>query len=164
VIKALRRMWRGLRRYVPRELVGFAILGAATFGLDLALLALLRAVTALPLPVAVTASYVVAFGLNFTLNRTLNFRSHSPLGRQALKYAVVVATDYVLTVGITTGLSALGMLFLLARVLAAGCAAAFSYTASRYWVFRKQPTTTKASSVTVGDGNQYETPASPLPD
>jgi putative flippase GtrA len=125
-----------LRRLLPRELVGFAILGAFTFGIDLALLAVLRHSTRLPLPVAVSIAYVAAFGLNFLLNRTVNFRSHAPVGGQAARYAIVVVGDYLLTVGLTTGLSAAGLDFRLARLTASFFVAVYTYTASRWWVFR----------------------------
>ena len=84
------RLPPGLRRLLPKDLVGFAILGAFTFAIDLALLWFLRTHTALPIAVAVSAAYIVAFGLNFVLNRTVNFRSHAPVGSQALRYALVV--------------------------------------------------------------------------
>ena len=132
------RLPERIRRVLPRELVGFAILGAFTFLVDLAILASLRTWTALPLPVAVTVSYLLAFALNFVLNRTVNFRSHAPVGGQALRYAVVIAADYGLTLGVTTGLSALGVDFRIARLLAGACVALFTYTASRWWVFREK--------------------------
>jgi putative flippase GtrA len=125
-----------LRRLLPRPLVGFAIIGAFTFTLDLALLAVLRDRTALPLPAAVSVAYLVAFGLNFVLNRTLNFHSHAPIGGQILRYAVVLAADYLLTVGISTGLTHLGLDFVLGRVTASFFVAVFTYSASRWWVFR----------------------------
>lgn len=127
-----------VRRIVSRELIGFGILGGCTFLLDLALLWALRTWTQLPLPVSVTIAYVIAFGLNFVLNRAVNFRSHAPVGPQSARYAVVVACDYGLTLGVTTGLSALGVDFRIARLIAAGCVATFTYTASRFWVFRKR--------------------------
>lgn len=130
------RLPRGLRRLLPREFVGFAILGGFTYLIDLTLLAMLRAWTTLPLVAAVTIAYVSAFGLNFVLQRTVNFRSHAPVGGQAVRYAVVVAVDYGLTVTVTTGLSGLGMDFRLARTLAAACVALVTYTGSRWWVFR----------------------------
>jgi putative flippase GtrA len=133
------RLPRPLRRVLPRDLVGFAILGGFTFLVDLTILASLRTWTRLPLAVAVTVSYVFAFALNFVLNRTINFRSHAPIGRQALRYAVVIAADFGLTLGVTTGLSALGVDFRLARLLAGACVALFTYTASRWWVFRDDP-------------------------
>jgi len=130
-----------LRRIVSRELVGFAILGGFTFAIDLVLLWLLRTYTALPIPVAVSASYLVAFGLNFLLNRTVNFRSHAPVGTQAVRYALVVAGDYAFTVGITWILTRAGWDFRLARITAAACVALFTYTAARWWVFRDRPVT-----------------------
>lgn len=130
-----------LRRYLPPELAGFAIIGTVTFLVDLLLLAALRATTALPLAVAVTIAYAIAFALNFVLNRTLNFRSHAPIGGQALRYGLVVAVDYGLTLGVTTGLSALGLDFRVARIIAAASVAAFTYTAARFWVFRDRPDT-----------------------
>lgn len=132
------RLPHRIRRVLPRELVGFAILGGFTFLVDLAILASLRTWTSLPLPVSVTVAYVLAFALNFVLNRTVNFRSHAPVGGQALRYAVVIAADYGLTLGVTTGLSALGVDFRLARLLAGACVAIFTYTASRWWVFREK--------------------------
>lgn len=125
-----------LRAVLPRDMVGFAILGATTFLLDIGLLTLLRTTTTLPLGVAVTLAYLAAFGVNFVLNRTVNFRSHGPVGGQAAKYAVVLAVDYSLTLGVTTGLAALGLDYRLARMAAGACVAAFTYSASRWWVFR----------------------------
>jgi putative flippase GtrA len=125
-----------LRHLLPRELVGFAIIGAFTFSLDLTLLAVLRDRTALPLPAAVSIAYLFAFGLNFVLNRTVNFHSHAPLGGQVLRYAVVLVGDYLLTVGVSTGLADLGVNFLLARVIASSFVAVFTYSACRWWVFR----------------------------
>jgi putative flippase GtrA len=127
-----------LRRLLPRELVGFAILGGFTFTIDLVLLAVLRGTTRLPLPVDVSLAYVTAFSLNFVLNRTVNFRSHAPVGAQALRYGVVIAGDYLLTLGVTVALSGVGLDFRIARLIAATLVAVFTYTASRWWVFRER--------------------------
>jgi putative flippase GtrA len=128
-----------IRRFVPREMAGMAILGAFTFGIDLALLTLLRWRTPLSEPAAVSIAYLTAFALNFALNRTINFRSHAPAGPQALRYAVVIVGDYLITVGATTGLAALGLPLLIARTAASMFVAAFTYSAARWWVFRDRP-------------------------
>jgi putative flippase GtrA len=127
-----------VRRVLPRVLVGFAILGGFTFLIDLALLAVLRAWTWLPLAADVAIAYMVAFAVNFVLNRAVNFRSHAPVGGQALRYFFVVCCDFGLTLGITTGLSGLGLDFRVARLIAAACVATFTYTAARWWVFRQR--------------------------
>jgi putative flippase GtrA len=125
-----------LRRWVPRELAGFAVIGAFTLSVDLTLLTLLRDHTRLPLTVAMSIAYLSAFGLNFGLNRTLNFRSHAPVSGQLVRYAVVLIGDYLLTVGVSTGLAATGLNFQLARLTASFFVAVFTYSASRWWVFR----------------------------
>jgi putative flippase GtrA len=125
-----------LRRILPRDLAGFAMLGAFTFAIDLAVLAMLRRWTHLPMPVAVSIAYVGAFGLNFVLNRTVNFRSHAPVAGQLVRYALVVLGDYLITVTVTTGLAMLGLDFRVARVAASFFVAVFTYSASRWWVFR----------------------------
>ncbi len=134
------RSWvHRLRRLLPRELAGFAVIGAGTLSVDLALLTLLRDHTRLALPVAVSIAYGIASGLNFALNRTLNFRSHAPVGHQLIRYAFVLAGDYLLTVGGSTALAATGLNFQLARLTASLFVAVFTYSASRWWVFRDRP-------------------------
>ena len=85
------------------------MLGAFTFSVDIVLLTLLRHFTHLHFPVAVSIAYLTAFALNFLLNRTVNFRSHAPVGRQVLRYAAVAVGDYLITVGVTSGLFHLGL-------------------------------------------------------
>ncbi|WP_221328141.1 GtrA family protein [Actinoplanes sp. L3-i22] len=153
------RLPPGLRRIVSRELAGFAILGAFTFTVDLGLLTALRYGTSLPLPVAVSIAYLTAFALNFVLNRTVNFRSHAPAGPQALRYAVVLVGDYAITVGASTGLTMLGLPFPVARVIASMFVAAFTYSASRWWVFRERPEPTAEGDETPRDVGILVSPA-----
>jgi putative flippase GtrA len=140
------RLPHWLRRILPKDLVGFAILGAFTLGVDLVLLWILQTTTTLPLPVSVSIAYLIAFSLNFVLNRTVNFKSHAPVGWQAVRYGFVIAGDYLITLGVTTGLSAVGIPFPIARLLASACVALFTYSASRWWVFREQESNSATST------------------
>jgi putative flippase GtrA len=148
-----------LRRLLPRELVGFAILGAFTLSVDLTLLVLLRHWTRLPLPAAVSIAYLSAFGLNFVLNRTVNFRSHAPVGSQAVRYALVVLGDYLLTVGVSSGLTAVGLDFQIARLTASLFVAVFTYSASRWWVFRDRPSAHSTDQTATAATNEAPTPS-----
>ncbi|MBL7260199.1 GtrA family protein [Paractinoplanes lichenicola] len=125
-----------LRRVIPRELVGFAMLSGLTFAVDLALLWLLRHVLAMPVPAAVSLAYIGAVGLNYLFNRTWNFRSRAPMGRESLRYAVVAIADYLLTVGLTTGLNAAGVEFWTSRLISAAFVVLLAYAAARWFVFR----------------------------
>ncbi|WP_240325299.1 GtrA family protein [Amycolatopsis thermalba] len=126
----------GLNTLVPPSFVGFALINGFTFGVDLLLLTLGHGVAGLPLAVAITVAYVCAFALSFVLNRVFNFRSHAPVGRQAVRYAVAVAVNYfAFILGAGAGLAALGVQYHLARLVAGACEAVFLYSVLRWIVF-----------------------------
>jgi putative flippase GtrA len=128
-----------VRLLVPPTLVGFAVINGATFGLDLALVTLLHGVLGLVLAAAFTISYLTAFGVGFALNRRFNFRSHAPVGRQLVIYAIAVAINYLAFIlGLATGLSALGVEYHLARIAAGLCEGAYMYCVLRWIVFRDE--------------------------
>lgn len=136
---------------VPPSLAGYAIINGFTFGVDLALLTLTRTGLGLPLPVSVTLAYVAAFGLSFVLNRTLNFRSHAPIGGQTLRYAVAIAVNYlVFILGVGAGLAALGVEYHLARLLAGAGEAVFMYCVMRWIVFANAQQGTRRRDATRG--------------
>jgi putative flippase GtrA len=126
-----------IRRVVPREFAGYTVISLSTFALDMLLLALLRHRVHMPVPLAVSISYAVGFAVNYVLNRTLNFQSHAPVAGQVLRYSVVVAGDFALTIGVTSGLAALGVDLRFSRLLAGGCVGIVTFLAYRWWVFRR---------------------------
>lgn len=122
---------------LPPSLLGFGVINGFTFLVDLALLTALHSGLGQPLWLSITLAYAAAFGLSFALNRALNFRSHAPVGPQALTYAVVVVVNYLLWIlGVGSGLAALGMEYHLARLTAGACEAVYMYCAMRWVVFR----------------------------
>ncbi|MEU7218198.1 GtrA family protein [Nocardia iowensis] len=130
----------GLNRLVPATFLGFALINSFTFGVDLVLLTVFHGWWGLPVWLSVTIAYVCAFGLSFVLNRTFNFHSHAPVGKQAAVYGVVVAINYVAFIlGVGSGLTALGLEYHLARLLAGACEAVYMYSAMRWVVFRRDP-------------------------
>jgi putative flippase GtrA len=136
---------------VPPSFVGYVIINGFTFGVDLALLTLTRTGFGLPLPVSVTLGYLTAFGLSFALNRTLNFRSHAPIGGQTLRYGVAVGVNYlVFILGVGAGLGALGVEYHLSRLLAGGGEGVFMYCAMRWIVFANVREGTRARAATRG--------------
>lgn len=123
--------------HVPATVVGFVLINSSTFGLDLALLTLLHGVLGIALAVAVTISYVAAFAVSYVLNRKFNFRSHGPVGKQLVIYAVAVGINYAAFIlGVTTGLTSLGVEYHVSRVAAGLCEGVFMYSVLRWVVFR----------------------------
>lgn len=132
-----RRLPGRLRSWVPRTLIGFAAINGFTFAVDPTLLALLHQPLGVPQPVAISVGYGVAFSLAFVLNRWLNVHVHGRVGGQVGTYAVVVALNYTVRIlGVSSGLAALGVPVILARVVAGLGEAVWMYSAMRWWVFR----------------------------
>ncbi len=148
----------GLSKVVPGDLIGFGVISGGTFALDLGLLTVMRSGLGWPLPVAITIGYVIAFSVNYLLNRVFNYRSHAPVGPQAGVYALVVLVNYLVCIlGVGAGLAAVGVDYHLARVLAGGCEAVFMYAAVRWVVFRREGGTPSPA----GSSGSPGSPASP---
>ncbi|MGV9299472.1 MULTISPECIES: GtrA family protein [Amycolatopsis] len=129
----------GLSRIVAPSFLGFAVINGFTFGVDLLLLTLFHGGLKWPVWLSISVAYVVAFGLSFVLNRALNFRSHAPVGRQAVLYVVAIAVNYAaFLLGLGAGLTALGVEYHLSRLIAGACEGVFMYSVMRWVVFAKR--------------------------
>ncbi len=132
-----RRLPFGLANVVEPNMLGYLLINLCTFFIDLGLLGLLHGKERLPIPVAVTISYGTASLVSYVLNRVFNFRSHAGVGRQLPVFVAVSASNYLIFVlGLTDLLSAVGVYYELARVLAACCEAVYLYCMLRWIVFR----------------------------
>ena len=137
-VALVRRLPFGLGAVIAPTVLGFLVINSFTFGVDLLLLSGLHAALGIPLLVAVTVAYASAFTLSYYLNRTMNFRSHAPVGSQFAVYVAVVAVNYLAFIlGVSGALTALGMDFRLSRILAGACEAIYMYSAMRWIVFRR---------------------------
>jgi putative flippase GtrA len=132
-----RRLPFGLSEVVEPNMLGYLLINLGTFCVDLGLLGLLHGKERLPIPVAVTISYGTASLISYVLNRVFNFRSHAEVGRQLPVFIAVSASNYLIFVlGLTDLLSAVGVYYELARILAACCEAVYLYCMLRWIVFR----------------------------
>jgi putative flippase GtrA len=119
-----------------RSLPRFLIIGVLSFLVDAGTLYLTHGVLRWWLPLATTLAYAVAFTVNFSLNRLWTFGSSAALTGQAARYIALTAVNYLITLLMVNGLAALGMSYLLAKVLSAAVIAGINYIAYRNWVFR----------------------------
>jgi putative flippase GtrA len=127
----------GLARIVPPSLLGFAVLSALTFAVNLALLIGLHGGLRWPVPASITLAYLAGSGLGYLLNRWLNFRSHGAVAPQVGVYAAVSVVNYVAWIlGVGAGLAAVGVDYRLARFIAGACEFGYMYAALRWLVFR----------------------------
>jgi putative flippase GtrA len=137
-----KRLPFGLSNVVEPNMLGYLLINLCTFGIDLGLLGLLHGRERLPIPIAVTISYGTASLISYILNRVFNFRSHADVGRQLPVFVAVSASNYLIFVlGLTDLLSAVGVYYELARILAACCEGVYLYCMLRWVVFRDTTST-----------------------
>lgn len=128
-------------QWIPITWIGFAALGLTAFGIDMAVLTLLRGGFGVPYPLAVTIGYAVASIANFVLNRWLNFRAHGDIAKQSGKQLVVVVSNYLIWIlGLSSLLEMLGVHFQISRVIAACIEGMYLYLMMRLWVFPRRRT------------------------
>lgn len=121
---------------VPASLVRYVAAGAFSFLVDAGTLWLLYAVVGTPLWLATTAGFWLSFVSAFTLNKYFTFGTRTNGPRQVVRYSVLVGVNYLANLGIVTGLHAVGLHALLAKVIAVGLLTVVNYFAYRFWVFR----------------------------
>lgn len=148
-----KRLPFGLSNVVEPNMLGYLLINLCTFGIDLGLLGLLHGKERLPIPVAVTISYGTASLISYILNRVFNFRSHADVGRQLPVFVAVSASNYLIFVlGLTDLLSAVGVYYELARILAACCEGVYLYCMLRWVVFRDTAATDPGAGQPAYDG------------
>ena len=148
-----KRLPFGLANVVEPNMLGYLLINLCTFCIDLGLLGLLHGKERLPIPIAVTISYGTASLISYVLNRVFNFRSHAGVGRQLPVFVAVSASNYLIFVlGLTDLLSAVGVYYELARILAACCEAVYLYCMLRWVVFRDAAPADADSDVAAGPG------------
>jgi putative flippase GtrA len=146
-----KRLPFGLSNVVEPNMLGYLLINLGTFCIDLGLLGLLHGKERLPIPIAVTISYGTASLVSYVLNRVFNFRSHAGVGRQLPVFVAVSASNYLIFVlGLTDLLSAVGVYYELARILAACCEAVYLYCMLRWVVFRDTGTADAEPDVASG--------------
>jgi putative flippase GtrA len=122
----------------PRYLVA----GGATFLVDVGSLRVFHGALGIALAPATVFAFAIAFLVNFTAARQWAFAATARSGRarlQLVRYIALVGLNLVSTLVIVVGLSAAGMNYLWAKVVAACVNAVANFFIYRHWVFAAPP-------------------------
>jgi putative flippase GtrA len=118
------------------RLVRFLAAGGVSAVIDVGLLWLLHGPFGVPLVVATSVAFWTSLGVNFALNRQWVFTGSGPgLHRQVFRYLVAVGINYLTTLALVTGLTAVGIGYLLAKLAAMTVTACWNYLLYRFWIF-----------------------------
>jgi putative flippase GtrA len=89
------------------------------------------------LPLAAATSFLASFAVNFTLNQRWTFGAQTArTPTQLVRFTVLVVVNTILTSVGVTGLAALGLNYLVAKVLVVGVLTVLNFVVLRIWVFR----------------------------
>ena len=92
-----------------------------------------------PLWLATTIAFGSAFGVNFSLNRILTFAGDGArdgaMHTQTVKFSILVAINYFVTLGIMNGLTAAGINYLIAKPMATAFITLYNFYVYKKWVF-----------------------------
>lgn len=126
------------RRLRSHSAPRFVAVGGVTLLADIGMLALLHGALRVPLLASTIIAFVVASIINFSFNRQWAFQG-ARAGRtrpQLLRFYTLVLLNLLSTVLITVGLSALGLMYLIAKLVAALLNAVANFFLYRSWVFK----------------------------
>lgn len=121
-------------RWWPR-LVGYVAAGGGSVLLDVTTLMALRSGLGAPLALSTTIAFFVGLASNFLLNRYAVFSSESSVTTSGSRYLTLVAFNYAVTILIVTGLSGLGVSYLIGKGMAVAVTLAWNFLAYSHWVF-----------------------------
>jgi putative flippase GtrA len=118
------------------RLVRFLAAGGVSAAVDVGLLALLHSGLRVPLVAATSIAFWTSLGVNFALNRQWVFTRPGPgLRRQVFRYLIAVGINYLTTLALVTGLTAIGLAYLVAKLAAMAVTACWNYLLYRFWIF-----------------------------
>ncbi len=114
----------------------FLLVGVVSYLTDAGTLALLHSGGGVPLLVATSIAFAVGLAVNYGLNRVLTFGSAAPVGSEVTRYLLLVLANYVVTLALVGGLTAVGLPYLGSKTVATVVLSVANFVAYRSWVFR----------------------------
>jgi putative flippase GtrA len=121
---------------IPGTAVRYLGVGLLSLLVDAGTLWLMYNVAHQPLWLATTAGFWLSFAVNFYANKYFTFSAPANGRGQLVRYAVLVAANYVCNLAVVTGLVALGAPAVVAKVIAVAVLSIVNFFAYRQWVFR----------------------------
>jgi putative flippase GtrA len=126
----------GRRPTLVQSLARFAMSGGLSVGVDVAALYLLHSLAHLVLAAATVIAYALSLAVNYSLNHAWVFQAEGDHRRRLARYGALVALNVGSTLGFVLGLTAVGVYYLLAKLVAVATNAVLNFAGFRFWVFR----------------------------
>ncbi|MET4223498.1 GtrA family protein [Oerskovia enterophila] len=124
-----------VRRLVQHPLVKYLVVGGLSFLVDAGLLWLCTSLLGWAVWLGATIGFWTGVLVNFTLNRIVMNRDKSSLLTQTSRYGVLLAFNYVVTLGILHLTTSWGVPVVVAKTAIVAGSTCWNYVLYRLWVF-----------------------------
>jgi putative flippase GtrA len=129
---------------LQRQLLCYLVFGGLSVVVDVGLLVLLHESFAVPIGIATTVAFSISLVVNFLLNRTaMSSWGSRGLTQHALRYALLVVANYVITLAVVTTVAHVSTRYLVAKLAVVAGSTSWNFLLYRHWVFtppRSRPT------------------------
>ncbi len=126
----------GKRAVNSKSFRRYLFVGFSTVAIDYIVLFILRSVFSSGLVYAVSVAYWTSIAYNFTLNRYWSFEASSGMvPRQLFLYGCLLLFNYLITLGVVSGLESMGLSEYIAKMFALGLTITWTYIFYKKIVF-----------------------------
>lgn len=136
VRNALARLW-------GRSEVRYLLVGGFCFLADVTILWVAHDLFGVPLPIATPVAFLASFAITYTMQRVIAFGSESAVGASVLRYTLLVIFNTVATTGIVWAAPALGLPWIVGKIVAVIATTFWNFFAYRHFVFRPSRATVR---------------------
>jgi len=147
-----------IRTLAKNTFVRYAFSGGSALVTEEIVLFLTHGLMKFPLWLATGLAYLIAFGVNFSINRMLTFADHGAregaVHKQTVRFALLVAVNLGVTQVLMYTLTGVGVNYLIAKPLSTVVITLYNFWLYKHWVFKpeteqRQPVSeTQTSEVT----------------
>ena len=130
------------------HLVKFLAVGAASFAIDLGLLALLHEGVGVDLWIATPIAFLSSLVFNFLVQRKFTFQSDERAHVSFLKYGALVVFNVVATDVIVNMIAGTGQSYAIGKVIATVATTGWNFLLYKHWIFKSAPVADEHVDVT----------------
>jgi len=136
---------RLIKTLANNTFVRYAFSGGSALVTEEVVLYLTHGLAHFPLWLATGLAYLIAFGVNFSINRMLTFAEHGAregaVHKQTVRFALLVSVNFGVTQVLMYSLTGAGVNYLIAKPLSTVVITAYNFWLYKHWVFKPEAQT-----------------------
>ncbi|MEA5122000.1 MAG: GtrA family protein [Propionibacterium sp.] len=123
---------------VGQQLVRYLLVGGSAFVIDFGSLALLKSGLGVPAWLSAAIAFALSTLYSFLLQRRFTFSADLHLGNSAVRYAILLTVNMVLTALIVEGFDRYLDLYLFGKVISTAVTTIWNFPIMKFWVYPRR--------------------------